>query len=105
SAVVWNRLYLSPVAARRSAVGVLTGPPKALDAANPTSWSRTIRTFGAPAGGLRGSIGGKTASLASNGTAPSYGVSGIGRTSREMPSDIYLAPSSWVDVKPMWPFS
>ena len=48
SAVVWNRLYLSPFAARRSAVGVLTGPPKALLAAKPTSSRRTTRTFGAP---------------------------------------------------------
>ena len=32
SAVVWKRLYFSPFAASRSAVGVLIGPPKALEA-------------------------------------------------------------------------
>ena len=62
SAVVWKRLYLRPFAASRSAVGVFTGPPKALDAAKPTSSSRTTSTFGAPAGGRSGSIGGKDVS-------------------------------------------
>src|SRR4051794_16863213 len=70
SAVVWNRLYFSPPAARRSAVGVAHGPPNALEAAKPTSSRSTIRTLGAPAGALRGSIGGNTASgsLASRGS-------------------------------------
>src|SRR6478735_12505523 len=36
SAVVWKRLYFSPPPAKRSAVGVAHGPPKALDAAKPT---------------------------------------------------------------------
>ena len=58
-AVVWNRLYLSPRDASRSAVGVFTGPPKVLLAAKPTSSSRTMRTFGAPAGGRMSRIGGK----------------------------------------------
>ena len=62
SAVVWKRLYFSPFAASRSAVGVLTGPPKALDAAKPTSSSRITSTLGAPAGGRSGSIGGKDVS-------------------------------------------
>ena len=55
---MWKRLYFSPSAASRSAVGVLHGPPNALDAANPTSSSSMTRTLGAPAGGLSGSIGG-----------------------------------------------
>ena len=59
SAVVWNRVYLRPPAARRSAVGMLTGPPKELEAPKPTSSSRTTRTLGAPAGGRSGSIAGK----------------------------------------------
>src|SRR6187551_2344871 len=85
SAVVWKRLYLSPFPASRSAVGVAHGPPNALDPAKPTSSSRTTSTFGAPAGGRSGSIGGNVASgsLASRGSSPSYGLSGIGRTSRE----------------------
>ena len=61
SAVVWKRLYFSPFAARRSAVGIAHGPPNALEAPKPTSSSRTIKTFGAPAGGRSGSIGGNTA--------------------------------------------
>jgi hypothetical protein len=51
SAVVWKRLYFRPFAARRSAVGVAIGPPNALEAANPTSSSRTRSTLGAPSGG------------------------------------------------------
>ncbi len=58
-AVVWKRLYVRPPAASRSAFGVRQGPPKALEAPKPTSSRRTIRTFGAPAGGKSGSIGGK----------------------------------------------
>src|SRR6187397_3254366 len=86
SAVVWKRLYLRPFPARRSAVGVAHGPPNALEAAKPTSSSRTTSTFGAPAGGSSGSIGGNVASgsLASRGSSPSYGLSGIGKTSREL---------------------
>ena len=57
SAVVWKRLNLSPAPARRSAVGVWQGPPKALELPKPASSIRTIRTFGAPAGGRSGSIG------------------------------------------------
>src|SRR6478752_8946039 len=88
SAVVWKRLYFRPFSASRSAVGVAHGPPNALDAANPTSSSRTTSTFGAPVGGRSGSIGGNVASgsLASRGKSPSNGRSGIGRTSREIGS-------------------
>src|SRR6186713_2860362 len=95
SAVVWKRLYFRPFSASRSAVGVAHGPPNALDAANPTSSSRTTSTFGAPAGGRSGSIGGNVAagSLASRGSSPSKGRSGIGRTSRGISLDT-LAPLS-----------
>ena len=62
SAVVWKRLYFSPFAARRSAVGVEQGPPNALDEPKPASSSRTTSTFGAPAGGRNGSIGGNEVS-------------------------------------------
>ena len=57
SAVVWKRLYLSPAAASRSAVGVRHGPPNALDAPKPTSSSRITTTFGAPAGGRSRAMG------------------------------------------------
>src|SRR5262245_4889826 len=58
NAVVWNRLYFNPLAARRSKFGVRQGPPNALDAPKPTSSINTMSTFGAPAGGRSGSIGG-----------------------------------------------
>jgi len=54
SAVVWNRLYFSPSAARRSKFGVRAGPPNALFDPNPASSIRMTRTFGAPAGGRIG---------------------------------------------------
>ena len=86
SAVVWKRLYFRPFPASRSAVGVAHGPPNALDAAKPTSSSKMTSTLGAPAGGCSGSIAGNDASgsLASYGSVPSNGLSGIGRTSREI---------------------
>src|SRR5438270_9994123 len=89
NAVVWNRLYFRPLPASRSAVGVAHGPPNALDAAKPTSSSKTTSTLGAPAGGRSGSIAGNDASgsLASSGRSPSYGRSGIGNTSRWTASD------------------
>ena len=58
---MWKRLNLSPLPASRSAVGVEHGPPNALEALKPTSSMRTITTFGAPAGGRSGSIGGNVA--------------------------------------------
>jgi hypothetical protein len=51
-------VYFKPFAARRSAVGVLHGPPKALEAPKPTSSRSTISTFGAPFRGRNGTIGG-----------------------------------------------
>src|SRR5580765_2743393 len=101
SAVVWKRLYLRPFPARRSAVGVAHGPPNVLEAAKPTSSSRTTSTFGAPAGGRNGSIGGNVASgsFASRGSSPSYGRSGIGRTSRELWSvTLYSSPRQKLDT-------
>src|SRR3954454_15444787 len=93
SAVVWKRLYFKPLPARRSAGGVAHGPPNALDAAKPTSSSKTTSTLGAPAGGRSGSIAANDASgsLASYGSVPSNGPSGIGNTSRCGPSD-----SAWL---------
>src|SRR3954451_3006697 len=105
SAVVWNRLYLRPLPASRSAVGVAHGPPKALEAAKPTSSSRMTSTLGAPAGGRSGSIAANDASgsLASSGSSPSYGRSGIGSTSRWMLSDgpvIGLTPRQVTELDP-----
>jgi hypothetical protein len=54
-AVVWNRLYFTPVSAKRSAVGVRHGPPNAEGAPNPTSSIIISSTLGAPAGGRSGS--------------------------------------------------
>jgi len=61
-AVVWNRLNFRPLAASLSAFGVWHGPPNALEAPNPVSSRRTIRTLGAPLGGLKSSIGGNLVS-------------------------------------------
>src|SRR6266404_311056 len=61
-AVVWKRLYFSPVAASFSAFGVWQGPPKALAEPNPASSIRMISTFGAPLGGRNCSIGGNLVS-------------------------------------------
>src|SRR5262245_48153953 len=84
NAVVWNRLYLSPPAASRSAVGVRHGPPNTLDAPKPTSSSSTISTLGAPSGGSNGSIGGNavSGSFASYVVRPGDGRSGIGNIVR-----------------------
>ena len=62
SAVVWKRLNFSPPAASISALGVWHGPPKALDAPNPTSSIRMTSTLGAPLGGRNCSIGGNLVS-------------------------------------------
>jgi hypothetical protein len=72
SAVVWKRVYLSPSFAILSNVGVLHGPPNALEALKPTSSMSTIKTLGAPAGGRSGSIGGNLLSgfFASYKTSP-----------------------------------
>src|ERR1044072_6233326 len=86
SAVVWKRVYFSPCPASRSAVGVWHGPPNALDAPKPTSSSRMTSTFGAPAGGRSGLIGGNfvLGSLASYVVRPTGLRSGIGSPARPM---------------------
>src|SRR4051812_37993309 len=83
-AVVWNRLKRRPPWARRSAVGVWHGPPKALDAPKPTSSSRMTSTFGAPSGGRSGMIGGEDGSraLASEVGNPIQGPAPKGRKVR-----------------------
>ena len=108
SAVVWNRLYRSPPAASRSAVGVWHGPPKALEAPKPTSSSRTTSTLGAPAGGSSGSIGGKevSGSFASYVVSPGAGRSGIGKIARAWRSGPGVISSSVPDRssghRPCW---
>src|SRR3954465_10902898 len=84
NAVVWNRVNLSPAAARRSAFGAAHGPPKALEAPKPRSSIKTIRTFGASGGGRIGTIGSNDefGSFASYDVSPTGTGSGIGRTSR-----------------------
>ncbi|HVG95355.1 MAG TPA: hypothetical protein VNK05_00480, partial [Chloroflexota bacterium] len=47
-AVVWKRVYFRPAAARRSAVGVWIGPPKALGVV-PQACALTARAPGLPA--------------------------------------------------------
>lgn len=63
---------------------MLTGPPNADEAPKPTSSSRAMMMFGAPAGGRSRVIGGATysGSFASYAVNPTYGRSGIGRMVR-----------------------
>lgn len=84
NAVVWKRLNLSPSPARRSKVGVRHGPPNALAEPNPASSSMGTSTFGAPAGGRNGSIGGYdvSGSFASQVVSPTCCRAGMGRTVR-----------------------
>ncbi len=84
SAVVWKRVYFSPLEASRSAFGVAITPPNALDAPKPTSSMSTTRTFGAPSGGRSCVIGGNdvSGSFASYVVSPTGVVSGMGKTSR-----------------------
>src|SRR5215469_18756517 len=51
-AVVWNWLYLKPLFAKRSSVGVGIGPPKVLAAPKPVSSVMMSKTFGAPFGAV-----------------------------------------------------
>jgi hypothetical protein len=65
--------------------GVRQGPPNTLDEPKPASSISTTSTFGAPAGGRSGSIGGNdvSGSFASYVVSPTWARSGIGRTARE----------------------
>src|SRR4051794_22406348 len=102
SAVVWKRLKRSPSSAKRSNVGVLHGPPNALDDPKPASSSMITRTFGAPAGGRSGLIGANdvAGSLASYVTAPECSRSGIGRDVRATSSRVILVRSAGADRAP-----
>ncbi|QIX26481.1 hypothetical protein ncot_07580 [Nocardioides sp. JQ2195] len=46
-AVAWKRLWRNPSPASSATAGVSTGPPKGIEAPNPTSSSRTMTTLGA----------------------------------------------------------
>src|SRR5262245_60800725 len=81
SAVVWKRLYLSPRLASLSNVGVGIGPPKVLDAPNPTSSVMMSKTLGAPLGGLTSLGKSGFEVLAIRSISPLNGASGLGRDS------------------------
>jgi hypothetical protein len=83
-AVVWNRAYFRPLAASFSKLGVWHGPPNADDDPKPASSISTTSTFGAPAGGRSGLMGGYlvSGSFASNVVRPIGVTSGIGSTLR-----------------------
>ena len=53
-AVVWNRVYFSPLFASLSMFGVGTGPPNVEHMPKPTSSSRMSSTFGLPFGAFTG---------------------------------------------------
>src|SRR5688572_5743250 len=59
--VVWKRLYFRPSFASLSAVGMLIGPPNALEWPKPMSSISTMTTLGAPLGGLTSKRGGALA--------------------------------------------
>jgi hypothetical protein len=107
SVVVWKRLYLTPSAAKCSAVGVRQGSPNTLDAPKPTSSSSTKRTFRAPAGGRNCVIGGNLVpgSFALWVVRPMDLLSGIGSISRSGELFVGMAlpkksgPNETFDVK------
>ncbi len=82
SAVVWKLLKRRPPAASLSSVGILIGPPKALDCPKPMSSSRTTTTFGAPWGALTSKRAGGFTSRALSSVMTGGCGSGIGRTVR-----------------------
>src|SRR5262249_46238238 len=80
SAVVWNWLYLNPMFANRSRVGVGIGPPKVLAAPKPVSSVMMRRTFGAPFGAVTAFGKSGVDSLALRPMMPRNCGCGIGRT-------------------------
>jgi hypothetical protein len=86
SAVVWKRLYFKPELASRSSVGILIGPPNALECPKPMSSISTITTLGAPCGALTSERGGAFASRASSVVIALRCGSWIGSTVRSSPS-------------------
>ena len=84
SAVVWKRLYLRPLSASRSSVGMRIGPPKALLAPKPMSSISTMTTFGAPCGAFTSKRGGGVASRASSVVIGAAFGSAIGSTVRSI---------------------
>ena len=82
SAVVWKRLYFSPLAASFSSVGILIGPPNALLWPKPMSSISTITTLGAPCGAFTSKRGGALALRASSSVIGVTFGSGIGSTVR-----------------------
>ena len=66
SAVVWKRLYLSPLFASLSTVGMWIGPPNALDWPKPMSSIRTMRRSARPSGGFTSNAAGALALRASS---------------------------------------
>ena len=92
SAVVWKLLKRRPPAASLSRVGILIGPPKALDWPKPMSSSRTTTTFGAPWGAFTSKRTGGLTSRALSSVMPGGCGSGIGRTVRST----CCATASWL---------
>src|SRR5437762_2198023 len=92
-AVVWKRLYFSPLLASFSQVGMWIGPPKALDWPKPMSSIRTMTTLGAPFGALTSKRGGALALRASTSVMGLSLGSGIGRTVRSSLSEAALSAS------------
>src|SRR5262245_47948655 len=94
NAVLLNWLYLSPLLATRSKLGVGIGPPKVLVAPKPVSSVMMSRTFGAPLGAVTPTGKSGLDSLALRPTTPPNGASGTGRTG-EPPVGDFLTDLSW----------
>src|SRR5215471_14491407 len=88
SAVVWNSLYVKPLFARRSSVGVRIGPPKALAAPKPVSSVMMSRTLGAPFGAVTSLGKSGLDSVALRPITPPNGASGTGRTGEPPVGDV-----------------
>src|SRR5215468_6585716 len=83
----------------RSKVGVWIGPPKVLDAPNPTSSVRIRRTFGAPLGASMPLGKSGFESFAVRPIFPLNGGAGLGRTSWAATGSPRPAARAW--VRPM----
>src|SRR5882762_1063102 len=93
SAVVWKRLYLRPLAAIFSSVGMRIGPPNALLCPKPMSSISTMTTLGAPGGAFTSKRAGAFALRASSSVIGFVVGSAIGSTVRSS-----VAPFVWAST-------
>ena len=95
-AVEWKLLYRRPEAARRSRVGVWSGPPNVLGPPKPMSSIRTITTLGAPSGASTSNRGGGSTSRASSSVYVGGFGSWMGRTVRSTSEEEEEREARWL---------